>query len=142
MSQISVLVLVRFARNLCSLADRVFDRRSLIGCAFLLSELTACTAVTTVRDIQTHPHRNWFTATVQLRGTVGDRAPLLDAQLYQLKDATGAIWVLTHRRGVRSGEPIQIMGQVRFESVPVQGKEFGGAYIQEERVEKVTQNAQ
>ena len=90
--------------------------------------------MTTVREVQAHPHRNWLTATVQLRGTVGDRAPMIGAQLYQLKDSTGAIWVLT-RRTVRSGEAIQIQGQVRFQSVPVQGLEFGEAYIQEEKVE-------
>jgi hypothetical protein len=140
-SQISVSVLVRFARNLCALACRWVDRGSWLGCVLLLAELTACTTATTVRDVQAHPHRNWFTATVQLRGIVGDRAPLLGAQLYQLKDATGAIWVLTHRRGVRSGEPIQITGKVRFQSIPVQGKEFGEAYIQEEQVEKVVKNA-
>jgi hypothetical protein len=33
--------------------------------------------------------------TVRLRGTVGDRAPLLNGQVYQLQDGTGEIWVLT-----------------------------------------------
>ena len=91
--------------------------------------------MTTVREVQTHPHRNWLTATVRLRGIVGDRAPMIGAQIYQLKDSTGAIWVLTRRQIVRSGEAIQIQGQVRFQSVPVQGLEFGEAYIQEEKVE-------
>ncbi|MBD3880552.1 hypothetical protein IFO70_02150 [Phormidium tenue FACHB-886] len=138
MSQISVSVLVRSTRNpylKSGLKSGLkFAFRS--GCAFLLVGLTACASTTTVQAVRANPERNWFTTSVRLRGTVGDRAPLIDAQLYQLKDATGTIWVLTQRQDVRSGEPIQIKGQVRFQSIPIKGMEFGEAYIEEEQVEK------
>jgi hypothetical protein len=43
--------------------------------------------------------------------------------------------VLTRRREVRSGELIQIKGQVRFESISIEGLEFGEAYIEEQQLE-------
>lgn len=134
MSQISVSVFIRSPRNPHLRSGLKYVLRS--GCALLLAGLAACTSTTTVQAVRDNPERNWFTANVRLRGTVGDRAPLIDAQLYQLKDATGTIWVMTQRRDVRSGEPIQIRGQVRFQSIPLEGIEFGEAYIEEEQVEK------
>jgi hypothetical protein len=100
-----------------------------------LSALTGCSAVTTVKDVQANPHRNWLTATVRLQGTVGDRAPLIDAQIYQLRDATGTIWVLTQRQDVRSGAEVQITGQVHFQDIRLEGQDFGEPYIQEQQVE-------
>ncbi|MCU0569220.1 MAG: hypothetical protein MUF49_21930 [Oculatellaceae cyanobacterium Prado106] len=99
----------------------------------LLLGLVGCSSVSTVQDVQKHPHRNWFNSTVYLQGTVRDRAPLLDAQVYQLEDATGAIWVLTpNTTRPQVGDRISIKGQVQYESIPVGGLELGEAYIKEQ----------
>jgi hypothetical protein len=100
-----------------------------------LSGLAGCSPLTTVKEVQDNPHRNGFTATVRLEGMVGDRAPFIDAQVYQLRDATGTIWVLTQRQDVRSGAKVRVQGQVRFQDIQVQGQNFGEPYIQEQQVE-------
>jgi hypothetical protein len=101
-----------------------------LGCCLL--GLTGCRGVTTVQDVQAHPHRNWLTSTVYLRGQVGDRAPLMDAQVYQLQDSTGKIWVLTKKDQIKTGDRVYIKGQVRFEKIVEEGQEFGEAYIEEQ----------
>jgi hypothetical protein len=93
--------------------------------------LTGC-GTSTVKQIQDHPHRNWFNSTVYLRGQVSDRVPLLDAQVYQLEDATGKIWVLTDKATPKKGDAVYIKGIVKFEAIPVEGQEFGEAYIEEQ----------
>jgi len=122
----------------------------------ILLGLSGC-GISTVQDVQAHPHRNWLTSTVQLQGTVGDRVPLIDAQVYQLQDPTGTIWVLTQRKDVRSGTKILIKGQVRFQRTDLQQtsredkaladqplrdqfsneKMLGEAYIEEQQSETV-----
>jgi hypothetical protein len=97
--------------------------------------LASCSAVTTVKEVRANPHRNWFTDTVRLQGIVGDRAPLIDAQVYQLRDATGTIWVLTQRQDVQTGTKVRVKGQVRFQDIQVEGQDLGEPYIQEQQVE-------
>lgn len=101
--------------------------------SLLLSGPTGCRMVTTVQQVQDNPQRNWFTATVYLQGTVGDQAPLLEAQLYELQDSTGKIWVLSHARPPQSGEQILIKGQVRYQAIEIAGQNFGDVYIEEEQ---------
>lgn len=104
----------------------------------VIAGLVSCSSVTTVKEIQRHPHRNWLTATVRLQGVVGDRIPLLEqAQVYELTDSTGSIWVLTQRRAVTTGEHIVLQGQVRFQAVSVLDPALGEAYIQEQWVKPV-----
>ncbi|HEY9626490.1 MAG TPA: hypothetical protein V6C84_04245 [Coleofasciculaceae cyanobacterium] len=120
----------------------------------LLIGLAGCNGITTVKDVQDRPHRNWLTSTVRLQGTVGDRVPLIDAQVYQLQDSTGTIWVLTSRQDVRSGTTVLIKGQVRFQPTSTaeqterltgeeadgqadQEKAIGEAYIEEQQSEVV-----
>lgn len=98
--------------------------------------LTSC-RVATIAEVKAHPHRNWFTATVSLQGTVGDRVPLIEAQLYELQDDTGTIWVLTRRDSVQSGQPILVKGQVRFQSIVLEGQEVGEAYIEEQQAQPI-----
>jgi hypothetical protein len=70
---------------------------------------------------------------VRLRGVVGDRVPLIEAQVYQLQDRTDTIWVLTDNTTRQSGAEVYIKGIVRFQSVPINGKETGEFYIEEQR---------
>lgn len=99
----------------------------------LLPGLTGCSGVTTVQDVQTHPHRNWLNSTVYLKGQVSDRVPLIDAQVYQLQDNTGEIWVLTTNKAMpKVGDRVYVKGQVRYEKVLIDGQDFSEAYIEEQ----------
>lgn len=95
--------------------------------------LSGCNRVTTVRNVQDHPHRNWLTSTVSLQGTVARQAPLLDAHLYQLQDATGKIWVLSRKPPLQPGQSIRIQGQVRYQPIEIGGQDLGEAYIEEQQ---------
>jgi len=68
---------------------------------------------------------------VRLRGTVGDRAPLLNGQVYQLQDSTGEIWVLTSDTTLETGDQVVIRGRVRYQSISLAGREQGEFYIEE-----------
>jgi hypothetical protein len=98
--------------------------------------LTSC-GVSTVRSVHERPQRSWFNSTVHLEGTVIDRVPLLNAQVYQLQDGTGAIWILTTDPSLQPGEQIVVKGKVRFESIPIAGQELGEAYIEEQQRQSV-----
>ncbi|MBC6420692.1 MAG: hypothetical protein GDA38_03330 [Hormoscilla sp. SP12CHS1] len=71
------------------------------------------------------------TTTVYLRGTVIKQVPLLDAQLYQLDDASGKMWVFTTSSLPRLGDEITIAGDIRYESIPVEGLDFSEVYVWE-----------
>jgi hypothetical protein len=100
-------------------------------CVGMALGLVGC-GVSTVKEIQTNPQRNWFNSTVYLRGQVSDRAPLINAQVYQLEDSTGKIWVLTDKTTPKKGDSVYIRGTVRFEKIPMEGQDFGEAYIEEQ----------
>lgn len=107
------------------------------GVCLVLVGLAGC-GVSSVRSVHDHPRRNWFNATVELEGQVIDRVPLIGAEVYQLQDATGKIWILTRNASLKPGERLLVKGRVRFESIPIAGKERGEAYIEEENREVVT----
>lgn len=95
--------------------------------------LTACSRLTSVQNVRQHPQRNWFTQTVQLQGTVGDRAPLLQGQVYELQDETGKIWVLSPRANLQTGTPVLIQGRVRYEAIEIEDQNLGEVYIEEQQ---------
>ncbi|MFM7425693.1 MAG: hypothetical protein ACKO7W_11990 [Elainella sp.] len=103
------------------------------GLGLCLLLLTACSRLTTVQNVHEHPQRNWLTQTVQLQGTVGSRAPLLQGQIYELQDETGKIWVLSPKANLQTGTSILIQGQVRYESIEIEGQNLGEAYIEEQQ---------
>lgn len=70
---------------------------------------------------------------VYLTGQVGDRVPLVDAQIYQLSDRTGQIWVVTPDTTLQSGEQVTIRGTVRFQAMEVTNGQSGEVYIEEQR---------
>lgn len=72
-------------------------------------------------------------ATVYLRGKAIRQVPLVDWRVYQLQDTTGSIWVLTKNTNLQLGEQILIKGKVRYQSIPIGGKDFGEVYVQEEQ---------
>jgi len=107
-----------------------------LGFISLLIGLTSCSGVTAVQDVRSHPHRNWLTSTVYLRGQVSDRIPLINAQVYQLQDGTGKIWVLTDKSTPKVGDRVYIKGQVRYGKIPIESQDFGEAYIEEQEIKE------
>lgn len=75
-----------------------------------------------------------FDATVYLQGQVTNRAPILGAGAYKLKDATGTIWVFTAQTIPNVGDEVLIKGRVLFQSIPVNGQEVGEVYVREEQL--------
>lgn len=69
-------------------------------------------------------------STVYLRGKVLRQVPLVDWRVYQLQDATGKIWVLSKKTDLKPTE-LLIKGKVRYQSIPIAGKDFGEVYIEE-----------
>ena len=69
---------------------------------------------------------------VYLQGKVVKQVPLVERQVYQLQDSTGIIWVLTNQTNIQQGEQILVEGKLRYESIPLAGKDFGELYIEEQ----------
>lgn len=69
--------------------------------------------------------------TVYLRGTVGDRVPLVNGQAYELIDATGTLWVVSDNRTVTTGESMIVKGRVAYEATPEFGDGVGEIYLWE-----------
>jgi len=108
--------------------------KRLIGTALLLLGLWGCgnsapeIEVTNISDI---PQIHQGTTTVYLKGTVIRQVPLLDAQLYQLEDASGKMWVFTTSSLPQLGDEITIAGERSYESIPVEGLDFSEVYVWE-----------
>ena len=84
-------------------------------------------ATTNIRDI--NPQN--FKATVHLQGKVAQVVPLLEQWAYQLQDSTGTIWVLTNQASLQLEDKVVIKGNIRYQSIPLAGKDFGEVYVQE-----------
>lgn len=76
-------------------------------------------------------------STVYLQGKVVHLVPLLKQKVYQLQDSTGTIWVLTALNTVELGEQILIKGELRYQSIPLGGKDFGEVYIEAQEIERI-----
>ena len=71
---------------------------------------------------------------VYLKGRVGDRAPLLGAVAYELRDATGSIWVLSKEAIANPGDEVTVKGKLQYQSIPLNGKEQGAAYVEQQQL--------
>ncbi|WP_205371156.1 hypothetical protein [Thermoleptolyngbya sp. PKUAC-SCTB121] len=80
-----------------------------------------------IRSVQQMPFV--FSVPVRVSGVVGDRAPLVDALLYELQDNTGSIWVLSPDSTVQSGERRIVQGRLMFESIVIDGDKQGAVYL-------------
>ena len=68
---------------------------------------------------------------VCIEGTVGDRAPIVNGQLYQLKDSTGSIWIVSPDTGLQLGQSVKIKGTLQFQSIVIAGQEQGELYVEQ-----------
>lgn len=107
----------------------------LLGCGDLTKSslnalnITAGIDVTPIRDLKPQQDNN---ATVYLQGKVAKQVPLLKQHVYQLQDSTGTIWVLSHHTTPQLGDEVLVKGQMRYQSIPLAGKEFGEVYVKEQ----------
>jgi len=85
--------------------------------------------VTAIRDIK--PQQNQQ-ATVYIQGKVERQVPLVKKWVYQIDDSTGKIWVVTNQTKLAKGDQVVIKGKVRYQSIPLAGKEFGEVYVEED----------
>lgn len=94
----------------------------LLGCSLLDN------STTDIADIQ--QNRNAY-STIYLKGVVEKSAPFLGSGAYELKDASGSIWVVRDRALPKQGDQITIKGKVEYQSIPIAGQELGEVYIKE-----------
>lgn len=94
--------------------------------------------VSNIKDV--HQQRN-IDSTVTIQGKVGDRVQLLGAEVYEVEDATGTLWVLTQAPAPAQEAQVVVEGKVRYEDIPVNAQNLGEAYLLEQKRLK-TQPAQ
>lgn len=70
-------------------------------------------------------------STVYLAGDIMERVPLIEAQVYRLRDSTGHVWVLTSDTALSVGDRVVIKGKVRLEPMSLAGQDQGEIYIEE-----------
>ena len=83
--------------------------------------------ITNMRDLKPQDNQ----VTVYLQGKVAHLVPLLKQRVYQLQDSTGKIWVLTNQSVIQQGDEVLVKGKVRYQSIPLAGKDFGEVYLEE-----------
>lgn len=105
----------------------------LLGCGGLTP---ATVSITTIRDIQQNRGNH---STIYVKGKVENQAPFLGTGAYQVRDATGSIWVITTQALPNRGDEILLKGEVQYKSIPIAGQDLGEVYIEEiEQVQKQT----
>ena len=85
--------------------------------------------VTNIREIKLQRDNK---ATVYLQGKVAKQVPLVERRVYQLQDLSGTIWVLTNQTALQQGDKVLVKGKVRYQSIPLAGKDFGEVYVEEQ----------
>ena len=76
-------------------------------------------------------------ATVTISGTVTQRAALLDGWLYQVRDDSSRLWVLTQDSDPEVDQTVIVEGVVRHKPIMVENIDAGGIYL-EEKAYRVT----
>jgi len=69
--------------------------------------------------------------TASFEGQVTRHLPLLDGALYQVTDASGAIWVQTSATPPDLGQQVVVQATIRHESILMRGQDIGEAYAEE-----------
>ncbi|MDB9536645.1 hypothetical protein PN451_12550 [Dolichospermum planctonicum CS-1226] len=82
-----------------------------------------------VTPIQKISQKNQDT-TIYIQGRVEKTAPLIKKKAYQISDSTGKIWVITNQRNLVIGEQVILKGNVKYKSIPLEGKEYGEIYLE------------
>lgn len=83
--------------------------------------------------VQSDPATLTPDSTVYVEGEIVAIAPLLTGQMYQVRDRTGQIWVVSPAADLRVGDRVVIEGAVQYESIPLGGQERGELYLEEQQ---------
>lgn len=70
---------------------------------------------------------------VYVQGEVVKLIPLLNTYAYQLQDDTGVVVVLApaESESPAIGDSVKVRGELRYQSIPIQGQELGELYVVE-----------
>lgn len=109
---------------------------SLMGCSPFseagVKPVDAAIDILTIAVIKEVPMANAQAKIVQLKGRVSKHAPLLGRSAYELQDTTGSIWVLSTGATPKIGDEVVIKGKLLYQSIPLNGKELGDSYIEQQ----------
>ena len=75
--------------------------------------------------------------TVTVAGAVQRQVPLVAGQLYQIRDATGQVWIAAGANGadIAVGDRITVKGTVRYQEIQISGSNLSEYYIQSEQIQ-------
>ncbi|XHX77334.1 MAG: hypothetical protein RBJ76_23290 [Stenomitos frigidus ULC029] len=119
---------------------------SLIGCTSLgwsktessgIQPVNLALSTVTIASIkQTSANTIAQPKSVQLKGRVSNHAPLLGKSAYELQDTTGSIWVIATEPVPTMGDEIVIQGRLLYQSIPLNGKEQGDSYVEQQLLQR------
>ncbi|MFK8182884.1 MAG: hypothetical protein AB8B99_05875 [Phormidesmis sp.] len=69
--------------------------------------------------------------TVTISGQVMQRSALLDGWLYQIRDESGTVWVLSEKSTPQVDQAVMVEGVVRYAPIVVGEIDASGVYIEE-----------
>ena len=104
-----------------------------LGTLFGLSLGTVQGCANRVRSIESLKQIETYPATVKVEGIVGDRVPFVDHYVYELKDASGTIWVQTATipPDTSSEQRVQVKGTLQRYSMSDLGNGYSELLLQE-----------
>jgi hypothetical protein len=89
-------------------------------------------ATSTIASIKQAPQVN---ASVQIKGRVSKRAPLLGKSAYELHDQTDSIWVLATDPIPNIGDEVVLKGKLVYRSILLNGRDQGALYIEQQQLQ-------
>jgi hypothetical protein len=94
-----------------------------------------------IRSVDTVQTKATVGTTLYVQGTVGDRVPLVNGQVYELEDSTGQIWVVSKDPTIATGDELLIQGTLSYLATPDYGIDAGERYLWEtQQVERSPQS--
>ena len=69
--------------------------------------------------------------TITVSGEIAQKAAVLEGWIYQIKDDTGSLWILSDREVPDVGEVVTVEGTVRYEPIMVDSIDASEFYIEE-----------
>ena len=113
---------------------------SLAGCAPSIgskpgSDIQPVDFAIATRSIATIKQASQVNVTVQIKGRVSHRAPLLGKTVYELQDSTDSIWVLATDPLPTVGDEVVLKGKLVYRSISLNGKEQGALYIEQQQLQ-------
>ena len=69
--------------------------------------------------------------TITVSGEIAQKAAVLEGWIYQIKDDTGSLWILSDRDVPEVGESVTVEGTVRYEPIMVDSIDASEFYIEE-----------